>query len=111
MEYYIALPSNAGIDGAAFVEAWNADPEMRAHADARVEHPAGIDLLDDQPTPALFNLAAGMQTNALYDSIKYVLFNAGLHKQIEISRTDVSDERVVLTVNVVEEPQDGTDAA
>jgi hypothetical protein len=106
MEYQIALPPELGLRPAEFVAAWNATPQARALAQARVDSDAAhsYDPLLMAGVIALgLAVASNIAASALYDLIKEVLLKQGVRKRTTIVERTRPDGTHLLIVTIEEE--------
>jgi hypothetical protein len=101
--YRIALPAGLGVSSADFATAWNNIHECRTVARARLGHRAGIRY---DPTarvlPVLGNVDSNTGPRVIYDLVRRVLVDKGIHRATQILRVD-QKQSAVLVVRVMDE--------
>ncbi len=100
MEYQLALSPDLDLDPDSFVEAWNADAECRAAAEARLEAtPASYDL--GTAAAVILGVGTGMAANAFWDLIK-TFIEGRVRRRTEITQLERPDGTRVLVVRIEE---------
>jgi hypothetical protein len=106
MEYQIALPPELGISPSEFVAAWNAEPEQRAVAEARVTPMPGAQFdpaLGNEMITLVIGVLAGLATEALYDLLIQAFTRQGVRRRITIRQIEQPNGERVLIVTTDDE--------
>ena len=94
MDYQLALSPDLALTPADFVAAWNATPECRAVAAARVEAAAGTQydpLTLAAGVAVLGSVAINIASNALYDLIKNAIAKRRQPEDVSLRALDLPD--------------------
>lgn len=104
MDYQLLLSSRVNCTPAEFRNAWNAEAEMHAVAQAQLTPapPELYDPLTDLVMLVLTNVGLGLGTNALYDLIKKVFAKKNPKKHIRIMQIDQPDGTHFLMIDIEE---------
>jgi len=106
MEYHLMLDPRLDLSARDFADAWNASPDCRAAAFARLAEgaPAQFDpALAQAGQIVLEGLLLGAAGNALYDLLKALFIRKGICRKIDIVEITRPDGVHILVTSIVEE--------
>jgi len=104
MDYYIALDPGLPITPQELAEAWNAEDDCRAVAQASTAPAPGSEFALDPlllaMLTALGSVALNVVSSALYDLLKKLLLERGARRRIEITSTQRPDGAITLVITM-----------